>query len=89
MRVDWHRLFDRNQWAILPATELLVDILAASVRNKAHVRLNKGVDLFSKVGNAINSQPFEAHMCLVFKGPKCPKACATPIRVPVYLARRE
>ncbi|KAF4583553.1 hypothetical protein EYR38_002305 [Pleurotus pulmonarius] len=48
LRVDWHRLFDRNQWAILPATELLVDILAASVLNKAHVRLNKGVDLFSK-----------------------------------------
>ncbi|KAF4586990.1 hypothetical protein EYR40_011008 [Pleurotus pulmonarius] len=55
LRVDWHRLFDRNQWAILPAAELLVDIITASARNKGDVWLGNGVDLFAKFSKDPNT----------------------------------
>ncbi|KAF4583552.1 hypothetical protein EYR38_002304 [Pleurotus pulmonarius] len=49
LRVDWHRLFDRCQWGMLPTTKLLWKIFAASVVNQAAARVqNPQSDIFRK-----------------------------------------
>ncbi len=54
VRVDWHRLFDQFQWAMLPTDKLLLKILNASGANQTRVRYKEAPkDLFRKVGNII------------------------------------